>query len=70
MITEEQARKTAADEAAHAYRDLSVYNVSARLEDGRWHIDYALKDPRRVGGGPHFTIAADTGEIIARRYEQ
>jgi hypothetical protein len=69
-ITEEQARAIAAGDAAAAYRDLSVYTVSARLEAGCWYIDYELTDETLLGGGPHYVIDAATGEIVSRRYEQ
>ena len=69
-ITEPEARAIAAEEAAVAYRDLSVYTVSATLDAGRWLIDYELADETLLGGGPHFAIDAATGEIVARRYEQ
>ena len=70
MISEARAREIAAEEAAQAYRDLSVYTVSARLEDGRWHVDYDLTDETLLGGGPHFVIDGETGKIVSRRYEQ
>jgi hypothetical protein len=69
-VSQEQARAIAEKEAAQAYRDLSVYTVSARLQDGDWHVDYELTDKSLLGGGPHFVIAGATGEILSRRYEQ
>ncbi len=70
MISEEAARATAAEEAAQAYRDLSIYTVTATAEDGNWRIDYDLTDEMSLGGGPHFVIDGETGEIIGRWYEQ
>jgi len=70
VIDEAQAREIAEAEAAQAYRDLSVYTVTARLEDGNWLVDYELTDQTLLGGGPHFVIAGETGEVVARRYEQ
>jgi hypothetical protein len=70
MITEAEARAIAHEQAAQAYRDLSIYTVSARLEGDRWNVDYELTDETLLGGGPHFVIAAENGEILARRYEQ
>lgn len=69
-ITEDEAREIAREDAVHAYRDLSVYNVSARLQDGQWYIDYELKDDMLLGGGPHYVISEKTGAIVAKRYEQ
>jgi hypothetical protein len=70
VISEAEARTIAHEEAAQAYRDLSIYTVSARLDGDRWSVDYELTDETLLGGGPHFVIAADTGEILSRRYEQ
>ena len=70
MIDEQRAREIAAAEAAQAYRDLSIYTVSARLEDGSWYVDYDLTDETLLGGGPHFVISGETGEIVGRRYDQ
>jgi hypothetical protein len=69
-ISEEQAREIAAEDAAMAYRDLSIYRVSARLDGDHWYVDYELQDETLLGGGPHYVIAADSGEIVSRRYEQ
>ena len=70
MIDEARAREIAERDAAQAYRDLSIYTVSARLAEGYWHIDYELSDETLLGGGPHYVIAAETGEVVNRRYEQ
>jgi hypothetical protein len=70
MISEDAARDIAAAEAGQAYHDLSGYTVSARLTDGSWHVDYELSDETLLGGGPHYVIDADSGEITASRYEQ
>lgn len=70
MISEETARAVAAEEAAQAYRDLSGYTVSAVQENGDWRIDYELTDKTLLGGGPHFVVSGETGEIVSRRYEQ
>ena len=29
-----------------------------------------LSDPGAQGGGPHYIVSAETGEILAKRYEQ
>lgn len=70
MIDETEAKGIAAEDAAAAYRDLTVYTVCARLENGRWLVDYELADETLLGGGPHYEIDAETGEIVSRRYEQ
>jgi hypothetical protein len=70
MITETQAREIAETDARAAYRDLSIYRVSARLDESQWSVDYELSDETLLGGGPHYVIDAETGEIVSRRYEQ
>ena len=50
-------------------RDGLVLAVIALESDG-WHVDYDLTDPLSAGGGPHYVIHPDTGDILARRHEQ
>lgn len=69
-ISEKDALAIAEDNARRIYRDLSIYRVAAELVDGDWHVDYELPDPQMVGGGPHYVISAETGEIKSYRYEQ
>ena len=69
-VSEAKAREIAEADAAHAYRDLSIYKVIVRLAEGKWYIDYELKDETLLGGGPHYVICAETGEVLSRRYEQ
>ena len=69
-IGADQALAIAQVDAAKAYRDLSAYRIALALESDGWHIDYEVKDPRRVGGGPHYVIDATTGAIVSKRYEQ
>ena len=66
----DQALAIAQADAAKAYRDLSPYRILLALEDDGWHVDYDLTDPLVAGGGPHYVIHPDTGDILARRYEQ
>jgi uncharacterized membrane protein YkoI len=70
MIDRNQALQIAQQNASRAYRDLSVYDVEIKLENDAWHIDYILKDKNLDGGGPHFIISAETGEILSQRFEQ
>jgi hypothetical protein len=53
-----------------AYGDLSHYRLSMTLEPDGWHVDYEPKGEFVVGGGPHYVIDAETGEILSKRYEQ
>ena len=52
------------------YRDLLLYRISVSLEDDGWRVDYELKDPDLNGGGPHYLIDANSGEIVSKRYDQ
>ena len=66
----DEALKIARLDAEKAYRELSRFRIELSLEHDGWHIDYALKNPRLNGGGPHYVIDAQTGAILAKRYEQ
>ena len=70
MIDKDKALRIAQKNAALIYRDLSVYEVKAKLEGDKWYVDYEFKDKNIDGGGPHYVISAKTGEIISFRYEQ
>jgi hypothetical protein len=70
LIDREKALKIAKEDAQRIYRDLSIYKVEAALKEGKWYVDYELTNPQMVGGGPHYVISAETGEIITYRYEQ
>jgi hypothetical protein len=69
-ISEKEALAIAEENARRIYRDLSIYRVDAKLVEGDWHVDYELPDSTMVGGGPHYVISAETGEIKSFRYEQ
>jgi hypothetical protein len=69
-IAGDQALAIAQADAARVYRDLSPYRIQLVLEDDGWHVDYELKNPRLKGGGPHYVIDAQTGDIVSKRYEQ
>ncbi len=70
MISKEEALRIAHEYASAAYRDLSIYEIKARRRGNQWYVDYLLTDPTMVGGGPHFIISAETGEVVGTRYEQ
>ncbi|MBU0488136.1 MAG: hypothetical protein KKD31_09325 [Bacteroidetes bacterium] len=70
VIDRDSILKIAEKTALTAYRDLSIYDVSAELKDGKWYVDYNLTDPQMLGGGPHFVISDSTGEILECRFEQ
>jgi hypothetical protein len=56
--------------AERVYFDLILYRISISREDDGWRADYELKDPDLNGGGPHYLIDADSGEIVSHRYDQ
>jgi hypothetical protein len=70
MISKEEALQIARKLASAVYKDLSVYEVKVTLLESSWYIDYWLKDPGMVGGGPHFVLSAKTGEVLSSRFEQ
>ncbi len=62
--------RIAHDDAQAAYGDLSGFMITMLRSPDGWHVDYDLTDPLSAGGGPHYVIDPDTGDILARRYEQ
>lgn len=62
--------RIAHQDAQTVYRDLSGFKITLTPCADGWHVDYDLTDPRVAGGGPHYVIHPDTGDILARRYEQ
>ncbi|MCH8042383.1 MAG: hypothetical protein IID44_01570 [Planctomycetes bacterium] len=69
-ISCDRALKIARTDAERVYRDLLLYRISVSLEDDGWRVDYELKDPDLNGGGPHYLIDANSGEIVSKRYDQ
>ncbi len=69
-ISRTEALDVARADAVRAYRDLSGYQVKARLEADGWHVDYELESPELQGGGPHYVIDSATGSVLSKRYEQ
>ena len=69
-VSGDTALRIAQADAEKVYRDLSGYRIVLALEADGWHVDYQLKSPTAVGGGPHYIIDAVTGAIATKRYEQ
>ncbi len=69
-ISKEEAVRIAREDASRVYVDLSVYTVTVKRDGDDWKVDYSPSDPFVVGGGPHYVISAQTGEIRSRQYEQ
>lgn len=61
--------RIAQEDALKAYRDLSIMEVKAELRDDGWHVEY---EPRGEvnGGGPHYLIHPETGQILKKTYYQ
>jgi hypothetical protein len=57
-------------DALPVYEDLSPYRIDVRLEDDGWHVEYRIKKPRVAGGGPHYIIDANSGQILSKKYYQ
>lgn len=62
--------RIAHDDAQAAYRDLTGFKITLFRSPDGWHVDYDLTDPLSAGGGPHYVIDPNTGDILSRRYEQ
>jgi hypothetical protein len=57
-------------DAQSVYGDLSEFKITLTPCPDGWHVDYDLTDPLAAGGGPHYVIDPQTGNILTRRYEQ
>jgi hypothetical protein len=57
-------------DAAAVYRDLADFRITLELRPDGWHVDYDLTAPTVAGGGPHYVIDPETGQIVSKRYEQ
>ncbi len=56
-----------------AYERLHHYEIEIFLEKDGWHVNYEIRQrngSRVVGGGPHYVIDANTGEILSKKYYQ
>jgi hypothetical protein len=69
-ISPDQALAVAHADALAAYRDLSPFRIEIVQSDQGWKIDYEIQNPATKGGGPHYIIDVETGEIVSKRYEQ
>lgn len=62
--------RIAHQDAQAVYGDTSGFKITLTPALDGWHVDYDLTDPISAGGGPHYVIHPETGEILSRRYEQ
>ncbi|SNS14060.1 hypothetical protein SAMN06893096_102196 [Geodermatophilus pulveris] len=70
QVGRDHALRIAREDALTAYRDLDAYDVTCEMQGEGWKIDYTPKDQRARGGGPHYVISGDSGDIVSKRYEQ
>jgi len=47
-----------------------LFFVSSRVFRGNKTMAREKKDPNLNGGGPHYLIDANSGEIVSKRYDQ
>ena len=66
----EDVVRIAQSDASRVYRDLSIYDIRVAMHEDGWHVDFVLKDSRLDGGGAHYLIDKQSGEIVRKRYEQ
>jgi hypothetical protein len=60
-------------DAVRAYRDpMSHHRIAIHLEPAGWIVEYHFRGNGRfhTGGGPHYVISAETGEILSKKYYQ
>lgn len=69
-ITSDRALAIANADALVAYHRVHHFRVTIVLADDGWHVDYYHANPGVAGGGPHYIINADTGEIVWKEYHQ
>lgn len=70
-ISRQQAIAIAEADAVAVYGDdLLHLTLEVVLRDDGWHVEYHLRKPRWAGGGPHYLIDAQTGDIVSKRYYQ
>ena len=62
--------RIAHQDALAIYRDLSGFKITLTPCPDGWHVDYDLTELLSAGGGPHYVIDPQTGDILVRRYEQ
>ena len=72
FLNHHRAVVIAEGDAQKAYRDLARYRVDVRLEHQGWVVEYHFRGSGRfhTGGGPHYLIHPETGEILSKTYYQ
>jgi hypothetical protein len=72
-LSRERAIDIARVDAQRVYKkpgELDEFRITATLEGDVWRVDFELRDPGTVGGGPHYGIDARSGRILSRRFQQ
>jgi len=72
ILSHHRAVKIAEEDAQHAYHNLATYRVDVRLGQEGWVVVYHFRGSGRfhTGGGPHYLIHPETGEILTKKYYQ
>jgi hypothetical protein len=69
-VSSDQALRIARLDAEKAYRDLTPYRMQIERHQDGWHVDFELRNRQAQGGGAHYVIDGQTGQILSKRYEQ
>ena len=69
-ITSIQALQIAREDALRAYREVDDFLIKIFRQPDGWHVDYEIEEPYTCGGGPHYIIDVQSGEITWKRYDQ
>lgn len=69
-VSRQQAISIAEADGLPVYGNLDDLTLEVTLMDDGWHVDYWVRKHRHAGGGPHYIINADTGQIVFKRYDQ
>lgn len=70
VTTPVEALAIAHADASRVYRDANKFRVIIKREPDGWHVDYELGNPTLCGGGPHYVIHTENGDILYKRYDQ
>jgi hypothetical protein len=71
-VSSHRALEIAEADAVTVYKDLSIYRIELWLDEAGWHVEYHIRQTSRflTGGGPHYVIHPETGEIVSKKYYQ
>lgn len=69
-ITCDAALAIARADAEQVYQNIQRFRIEIQLDEDGWRIAFLLKAKLVAGGGPHYVISAETGEILDKKYYQ